>query len=130
MQAAPTPGDTYVNVTLQFVDSCNKDKPTKLTIQGLVRQCEAGGQAQDPLLQPWQADSVKVAVQAVPPNCECAAFARCLVLCSWHNSAVACCALSVALLHWWHSVLALPQWQGDALPCRAAPQWGCGRSVS
>lgn len=71
-QPAPTPGDTYVNVTLEFVDACNKDKPTKLTIQGLVRQCEAGGQAQNPLLQPWQADSVKVAVQPLPPNCECA----------------------------------------------------------
>lgn len=52
------------------MDACNKDKPTKLTIQALQRQCEVDGKAQDPLLQPWQADSIKIAVQPLPPNCE------------------------------------------------------------
>lgn len=70
-QPSPTvPTDTRINVTLQFVDACKDDKPTQITIQAVQRQCEAGGAAQNPLLQPWQADSVQVAVQAPPPNCE------------------------------------------------------------
>ena len=67
-----TPGDTYVNVTGEFVDTCNKDKLTKITIQALVRQCQQNGTAQNPLLQPWQADSVKIVVQPLPANCESA----------------------------------------------------------
>lgn len=76
-QPGATPGDTAVNVTLQFVDACNKDKKTPLTIQALVRQCAAaaaGGPPQNPLLQPWQSDSVKIeVVPAVPSNFTCPA---------------------------------------------------------
>jgi hypothetical protein len=58
-----------VNATFRFKNSCSGGSPeTELREEVLVKQCPG----QDPLLQPWAAASVSVAVQARPANCESA----------------------------------------------------------
>lgn len=64
------PSDTYTNVTLTFKNTCKDGNPEqKLQLDALVRQC-AGG---DPTLQPWAADSVRVALEPLPDNFTCPA---------------------------------------------------------
>jgi hypothetical protein len=75
--------DMFVNVTVRFKDSCTGGIPeAELREEVLVKQCPG----QDPLLQPWAADSVIVAVQARPANCGCTA--ACCWCCRWRHLSV------------------------------------------
>ena len=83
LQPGLNPEDTFVNATFRFKNSCSGGSPeTELREEVLVKQCPG----QDPLLQPWAADSVSVAVQARPANCECTA--ACRWCCRWRHLSV------------------------------------------
>lgn len=68
LQPGTAPTDTYVNLTATFKNTCKGGDPQqRLDLRALLRTCSG----QDPLLQPWAADSVDVALEPLPANCGC-----------------------------------------------------------
>lgn len=66
-QPGTAPTDTYANLTATFKNACKGGDPEqRLSLQALLHTCPG----QDPTLQPWEADSVEVAVEPLPANCE------------------------------------------------------------